>query len=86
MRRQRPHVVCDHIALAVVYREDLRGVEERYFRVAYGVVSLALHRFVLLPVVEEQVVQKPRPRGGAGVKMELPAEQEVVVGYVQAVL
>lgn len=51
-----------------------------------GVVSLAIHRFVLLPVVEEQVVQKPGPRGGAGVKMELPAEQEVVVGYVQAVL
>ena len=49
-------------------------------------VALAFHRVVLLPVVEEQVVQESRPRRRARVKMELPAEQEVVVGYVQAVL
>ena len=79
-------MVRNHIALFVVERKQLRSVEKSHLRVTGAVPSLALDRVVLLSVVEEQVVEYPGACCRARVQVELPAEEEVIIGNVHAVL
>lgn len=73
-----------HIPLKLVYREHLRRVIERDVRV-FGGVGVG-DPFVIMPVVEEQIVKKPRARRWFRVKAEEAAQQEIVVGHIQRVL
>ena len=77
-------MVDDHIPLKLADRKHLRSVVERDVRVLGGVRIGDL--FMLVAVVEEQIVQQPGARGGLRVKAEEAAQQEGVVGHIQRVL